>query len=314
MSINPYESPQEPPPPVEVGLPLRSIVGSSRLLRNIIVCIAPPACVAVLLLVLPRDAVARVLGKLPLGVFGPLDPMAAGVFLLLLGLLLGFAAAYWLWRRQVLQPLRELSGRIVSHPTVAEHYLARGALYLDETKERARALEDFSRAIELAPRTWKGYALRGKTHCLCGDFERAIADVTQAVLLATDAEQLTGDQWWLYDIRSAAHFHLKEYDRAAADVTEAVRLLSECGGGPGDQIALMTLYYRRAQCHLHQGQPDAASEDFAQAHRIDVFCQNDPRRSRQLLGCLGHLVFELVMYTVIFGILLATLWVIWRLR
>jgi tetratricopeptide (TPR) repeat protein len=309
MSMNPYESPKEPPAPGDVRLSFHSVIRSRRLGRNIVLCGAPLVSVAILLFTLPRNWSEQVLRAARLPLLDPADVDTLAAVCLLTGLTLAVLGGYWLWRRQVMKPLRALCGLILDDPSVAEHYVARGTLYLDETMEMERAMNDFSKAIELAPHRWKAYALRGKAHWSCKRCEPAIADLTQAVLVASDAEELTPELWWLFDLRSAAHSQLQEYERAIADASEAIRLLMERGVSR-EGLALAALYYRRAMCRQQSGDAESAGEDFANAHRIDHFAQHDPRPGRRLLGFFGHLVFELVLYAVIVGLIIGGAWVV----
>ncbi len=82
-----------------------------------------------------------------------------------------------------------------------------------------RAIADFSRVIQDAPKRYKGYFTRGKVRLATGDYENALNDFDQAIL------RLSG--YTLYYYRSLAHEGLGNLSLAISDMQKCVRL-----GGP----------------------------------------------------------------------------------
>jgi tetratricopeptide (TPR) repeat protein len=99
----------------------------------------------------------------------------------------------------------------------AVEYYNRGKSYYDK-KDYDRAIADFTEAIRLDPRYVAAYNDRGVSYRNKGDYDRAIADYTEAIRLNP---QYTN----AYNNRGASYNDgKKDYDRAIADYTEAIRL------------------------------------------------------------------------------------------
>jgi len=92
---------------------------------------------------------------------------------------------------------------------------------------------------------------RARDHLNAGEYERAIADFSEAIRL--DPKNANA-----YRVRGFTYFFKCDYDSAIADYTEAIRL------DPTNAAA----YYWRARAYLAKGQPAAAERDFAQAKRL----------------------------------------------
>jgi len=85
-----------------------------------------------------------------------------------------------------------------------------------------------------------------------GDFNQAIADLTQAIWLnINDADT--------YFNRGFAYHVIGEYDHAIADYTRAIRL------NPNLTVAFIS----RGEVHIERGEYDQAIADFEAALRID---------------------------------------------
>jgi tetratricopeptide (TPR) repeat protein len=101
--------------------------------------------------------------------------------------------------------------------TRAFAYYRRGILYFRK-KEYDRAIADLTQALLLNhPQPHAVYKDRGRVYFADGDYDRAIADFTESIKL--DAKDPVP-----YDDRARVHDARKEYDRVIADLTEAVRL------------------------------------------------------------------------------------------
>jgi tetratricopeptide (TPR) repeat protein len=79
-----------------------------------------------------------------------------------------------------------------------------------------RALPDLDTAIRLDSRTRPAYSARGWIRYRKKEYDRAIADTSEAIRL--DPQPLD------YDYRGLAWFAKQEYDKAIADHSEAIRL------------------------------------------------------------------------------------------
>ena len=68
-----------------------------------------------------------------------------------------------------------------------------------------------------SPRTAAEYNNRGNDYLDNGDYDRAIADYTQAI-------RLDPNDAWAYNNRGSAYYNKGDWDRAIADFTQAVRI------------------------------------------------------------------------------------------
>src|SRR6266481_4148763 len=102
-----------------------------------------------------------------------------------------------------------------SAPNRAHAYGTRGAAYYDKG-EFDRAIADFSQAIKLDPNYALAYNNRGFAYFRKNDFDRAIVDYTEAV-------KRNPNYALAYNNRGNAYFRTNDYDRAISDYSEAIR-------------------------------------------------------------------------------------------
>ena len=118
--------------------------------------------------------------------------------------------------------------------------------------EYDKAIADFTEAIRLKPDDAAAFFYRGLAWGNKREYDKAIADYTEAIRLKPDyafAFNNRGNAWW----------HLGDYDRAIADHTEAIRLKPERAAA----------FNNRGVAWAYKGEYDKALEDFSQALRLD---------------------------------------------
>jgi tetratricopeptide (TPR) repeat protein len=136
-------------------------------------------------------------------------------------------------------------------PTDAKAYYDRGLAYYDK-KDYDRAIAEYTQAIKLDPNYATAYTNRGCVYGGKGDYDRAIADFTQAIKLdPNDAHAYTN--------RGIVYYYKKDYDRAITEYTQAIRL------DPNDAIA----YTNRGIAYYNKRDYDRAIAEFTQAIRLD---------------------------------------------
>jgi tetratricopeptide (TPR) repeat protein len=81
----------------------------------------------------------------------------------------------------------------------------------------ARAVEDFNRVIELAPKWYWGYFGRGSAHSLLQRYDQALADLDRAIELAPYHP-------WPYANRAAVHLEQGRFEEALADQKKSLEL------------------------------------------------------------------------------------------
>ncbi len=126
------------------------------------------------------------------------------------------------------------------HNNRANAYAAKG--------DYNRAIEGYTKAIELQPDLAITYSNRGGTYRDKGDYDRAIEDCSTAIRLKPDYADA-------YTNRGAAHRSKGDYNRAIADYNMAIRLKPD----------FVEVYYNRGMAYGVKGDYDRAIEDYTMA-------------------------------------------------
>ena len=114
------------------------------------------------------------------------------------------------------------------------------------------------------------FTIRGRAYRAKSDYDRAIADYTEAIRIEPN------DVLAFYS-RGIAYFNKKDYDRAIADYTASLRL------APGDVIALQN----RGHAYQAKHEYDRAIADYSEAIRIEpkfAWAFNDRCYARAIAG------------------------------
>jgi len=122
----------------------------------------------------------------------------------------------------------------------------------DAMGDYERAIADNTEAIRLDPDYAIAYNNRGNAYNELGDYERAIADYTEAI-------RLNHVYAYAYNGRGYAYNELGDYEWAIADYTEAIRL------NPGYADA----YNSRGNAYYRLGDHEQAIADYTEAIRLD---------------------------------------------
>jgi len=133
------------------------------------------------------------------------------------------------------------------HPRVQYARNSRGQYYY-ENKKYDRALEDFSRAVEIDPKYAKAWYNRGNVFDETGVFDRAIDDYTRAI-------EIEPHYTMAYNNRGLTHRHKGDFEKAIADFTAALNL------DPNYAKA----YNNRGMVLAQAGEHPRAIEDFTRA-------------------------------------------------
>lgn len=146
----------------------------------------------------------------------------------------------------------ELSPDIITQSNV---YNNRGIAY-QSIGEPLKAIEDYTRVIELNPAHAYAFNHRGNAYYDLGSFEQVIKDYSRAIELKPDY----GDAYYN---RANLYLEMKNYELAISDYTSAIQLMDN------DAEA----YNRRGRAYLAGGKTDAAKADFQKA--IELAPQNN---------------------------------------
>lgn len=101
-----------------------------------------------------------------------------------------------------------------NEPKDAKFYIDRGIAY-GEKGQFDQAVDDFTKALEIAPRSTGAYYNRGIAYMNKGRFDWAIDDLTKA--LEIDPKS-AGDYYYN---RAIAYYFKKEYDKSWRDIYKA---------------------------------------------------------------------------------------------
>jgi tetratricopeptide (TPR) repeat protein len=126
-------------------------------------------------------------------------------------------------------------------------YHNRGAA-LGQKGEYDRAIADLNEAIRLNPKVPASYGQRGAAYGRKGEYDRALRDLDEAVRLGPKDAANHGNRGFVYNARG-------EHDRAIADFNEAIRLNPKLGG----------LYVGRGDSYFQKGEFARALSDMKTA-------------------------------------------------
>ena len=130
-------------------------------------------------------------------------------------------------------------------------YTSRAFVY-NELKKYDEAIEDYNKAIELAPDNAKIYDERGLIYDKLEKYDEAINDFTKAIQIAPNSSKF-------YRSRGSSYGALGKYDEAIGDFTKAIQL------DPNDKES----YKRRASVYALLEKYDEALKDYNKAIKID---------------------------------------------
>jgi tetratricopeptide (TPR) repeat protein len=132
-------------------------------------------------------------------------------------------------------PLLLLLCALVSEPAAAQQQfntLIKRAASYREAGQFDRAIADATEAIRLNGKNAPAYWLRGAAHAGKSDFDKAIADLTQAISI--DPRYAAAYSW-----RAAAWKAKGEDDRALYDADQVVKLLPKVGSGYNSRCLIL---------------------------------------------------------------------------
>ncbi|MDR0707369.1 MAG: tetratricopeptide repeat protein [Treponema sp.] len=133
----------------------------------------------------------------------------------------------------------------------AKSYVESGLAYHNKG-DYDRAIADYTQAIRIDPKYALAYHNRGVAYEVKKDFDRAMSDYNQVILLDPNYAKA-------YHGRGVAYRTKGDYDRAIADFTQAIRI----------DPNFVSAYINRGLAYRNKGDYDRAIADYTQAIRID---------------------------------------------
>ena len=153
--------------------------------------------------------------------------------------------------KQYERAIEDFSKAIELNPNLADGYYNRGFTY-HELKQYERAIEDYNKAIELNPKYAVAYNNRRNAYGEIKEHERAIEDYNKAI-------ELNPKYAVAYNNRGNAYHELKQYERAIEDYNKAIEL------NPN----LADAYNNRGGAYGRLKQYEKAIEDFSKAIELN---------------------------------------------
>ena len=163
------------------------------------------------------------------------------------------------------------SGRWSGHDLAISYY-NRGIFWYDKD-DNDKAIEDYSKALELSPNYASAFNNRGNAYSAKGDLDRAIADYNRAI-------EIDGKDPFRWNNRGLALRRKGEFDRAIADFDQAIRI------DPGYTAA----YSNRGQTYEEKGDKERAKIDYLAALAVPQKYSNGKYahdKARERLLALG---------------------------
>lgn len=133
----------------------------------------------------------------------------------------------------------------------AEDYIKSGQQKADR-QDYSEAIKDFTRAIELDPRSSRAYGKRGNARYWEDDYDGAVADATRAV-------ELDPKDAWAFGVRALAKLGKEDFKGAKADLDRALELEPNSSSS----------YVTRGLYRSRQGDQDGAMADYTRAIELD---------------------------------------------
>ena len=149
--------------------------------------------------------------------------------------------------RQIDKAIEAYSRAIELNPNYAYAYNNRGIAY-GQKGEFDRAIADFDKAIEISSRYAEAYSNRGVAYSGKGEFDRAIEDYNTAI-------ELNPNYADAYNNRGSTYRSQGEFDHAIVNYAKAIALKPK----------YVEAYYNRGATYGEKGDVDCAVEDYTKA-------------------------------------------------
>ena len=118
--------------------------------------------------------------------------------------------------------------------------------------EHQKAIDNYTKAIELNPKDAAAYYNRGRAYYNLGQYQKAIDDYTKAIELDPNCMEA-------YYSRGCAYDSLEEYRKAIEDYNKVIELDPQSSEG----------YFKRGYAYYYLGEHSQALEDFYKAAELD---------------------------------------------
>ena len=135
---------------------------------------------------------------------------------------------------------------------LSKAYVYRANAYYWKKGDSDNAIADYTKAIELDPKSAEAYKDRGISYLSDGNIDEAIRDYTKAIELDPESAEA-------YKNRAIAYLGKSDFDNVITDYTKAIEL------DPDDT----SIYRYRGLAHFGNSETDKAIDDFSRAIQLD---------------------------------------------
>ncbi len=163
-------------------------------------------------------------------------------------------------------------------PKTADEFSGRGFAYYS-LGEYEKAIADYTEAILRDPKYAKAYKGRGDVYAKLGKDEKAFVDYAEEHTIYINLNPTNADA---YSNRALLYYNFGEYEKSVVDYTEAIRL-SQPSDMPSD-----TLYNNRCSAYDFLGEFQKAIEDCTEAIRLTSTLANSYNWRGYAYGRLGE--------------------------
>lgn len=143
-----------------------------------------------------------------------------------------------------------LSEAIEKYPNDESFYLSRGLFYSNHD-EKAKALEDYEKAININPKYSYAYNNMGVVYRDMKQYEKAIEFYKKAIAIKPNNDKANEN------IGNVYLYNLKDYEKAVFYYTKHIELISDSAG----------VYRERAEAYIELGEIEMAKQDYTIALR-----------------------------------------------
>ncbi len=174
-----------------------------------------------------------------------------------------FNQAIALLGTQKIVPFRGFGGPALKagsiHDIPASSVYSNRARLFERRKEYSRAIEDYTKALQIRPDDQGNLYSRAKSHEILGQYDRALEDLEKSIAVAVSSSQDPYSRD--FSARGEIYLKKKEYDKAIRDFDKALELDAKASPNSVDKSLLAS----RGAAYLGKGDTDRALQDLDKA-------------------------------------------------
>lgn len=171
-----------------------------------------------------------------------------------------------------------LSGRVSSQNFSA---LCDAGMELEKAGNIDAAINKYSDAISIKPEKWKGYYYRAKAYYSKANYNDAIADITKAIILSPNDNELN-------EIKGNCYLAKEKYSEALSDYNIAL------SNANNKDVKYFLTYFSRGKTLFYLKRHEDAIVDFTHAIKLG---KTDPKKTASIYSWRGFSYIELSKFS-----------------